>query len=504
VGIHGFHESRKLGYARNVNPLIGIDHGKGVDMNRLEIEPYHNNIAYFDDMHGEDYEDLKRSILDHGIIEPIVINQNNVIICGHQRYRACQDLRIEDIPVVVREVKDDDEHETLLIEENLRRRQLSTSSMARAIKRLYEIKGIDGKGGQPYHRDTVATIAEETGKSVPTVKRLRTIADLIPELSKMLDAKTITQKVAYQIAQMDAEGQVLVFDHLEAQAEGSTIQEAEAKDFKDKYKTQQELTKSLKDNIETLKNRLPTEDVIKKITDLESQLKAEKEKPAEQIEVIPEDYETVKSDLEKTKETLKKQKTRSKILTADYEALMKKFVMPEEIPQDKYNTIVIDPPWPVKKIHRDERPNQDALDYPTMTVEEIMDFPVSQFSADNSFLFMWTTQKYLPHGLRILKTWGFNYLLTMVWHKPGGFQPFSLPQYNCEFVLLGKRGLAEFKDTKAFPCCFEAPRGEHSEKPQEFYDLLDRVTGGDKIDVFARKHRNGWTLFGNEKDKLNG
>jgi len=95
-------------------------------------------------------------------------------------------------------------------------------------------------------------------------------------------------------------------------------------------------------------------------------------------------------------------------------------------------------------------------------------------------------------------------LLTMVWHKPGGFQPFGLPQYNCEFVLLGKRGTAEFTDTKALPCCFEAPRGEHSEKPEAFYDLLNRVTSGDKIDVFARKNREGWKPFGNEKDKFNG
>jgi len=93
-------------------------------------------------------------------------------------------LGIEEIPVVVRHVENEDEHETLLIEENLRRRQLSTSSMARAIKRLYEIRGIDGQGNRgDLTSATVAEVAQETGKSERTVRTLRTLADLIPELS---------------------------------------------------------------------------------------------------------------------------------------------------------------------------------------------------------------------------------------------------------------------------------------------------------------------------------
>ena len=46
----------------------------------------------------------------------------------------------------------------------------------------------------------------------------------------------------------------------------------------------------------------------------------------------------------------------------------------------------------------------------------------------------------LPLALRLIEHYGFSYLLTMVWHKPGGFQPFGLPQYNCEFVIYARRG----------------------------------------------------------------
>lgn len=90
----------------------------------------------------------------------------------------------------------------------------------------------------------------------------------------------------------------------------------------------------------------------------------------------------------------------------------------------------------------------------------------------------------------------------MVWYKPGGFQPVGLPQYNCEFVVYGRKGALEFIDTKAFPCCFYAKRREHSRKPDEFYDLIRRVTSGPRADVFSREPHAGFAQYGNEINKF--
>ena len=62
----------------------------------------------------------------------------------------------------------------------------------------------------------------------------------------------------------------------------------------------------------------------------------------------------------------------------------------------------------------------------------------------------------------------------------------GLPQYNCEFALYCRKGSPTFVDLRAFPTCFNAGRREHSRNPDEFYDMVRRVTGGLRLDVFSR------------------
>ena len=170
-----------------------------------------------------------------------------------------------------------------------------------------------------------------------------------------------------------------------------------------------------------------------------------------------------------------------------------------------FDVVVIDPPWPMQKIDRDVRPNQAKFDYDIMEIEEIETCwreDIAPKLSDDVHAFWWTTEKYLPPCIALLERLGLRYVLTMVWHKPGGFQPHNLPQYNAEFIVYARKGSPVFTDIKDFNVCNSWPRGEHSRKPDEFYDLIARVTGGSRIDVFAREAHPGFATFGKESDRF--
>ena len=171
-----------------------------------------------------------------------------------------------------------------------------------------------------------------------------------------------------------------------------------------------------------------------------------------------------------------------------------------------YNTVVIDPPWPMEKIVRDVTPitQQYDFEYATMSLDEIKRLPIDRITAENSHLYLWTTHKFLPDAFDILEYWQFKYIFTMVWHKNGGFQPFGLAQYNCEFVLFGRKGNLPFDSTKGFPTCFSANRRAHSQKPDGFYDIVRRVSPAERLDYFSRESRDGFDQFGAEANKLSG
>ena len=172
----------------------------------------------------------------------------------------------------------------------------------------------------------------------------------------------------------------------------------------------------------------------------------------------------------------------------------------DQLPQNKYHTLVVDPPWEMQKIETDKNPSQYGFDYHTMTNQEIADFPVvPHLAAEDSHLYLWATHKHLPAAFGIAEAWGFRYECLLTWRKDAGFVPFSWMR-STEFALFCRRGSLQLsKLGKRLD--LEARRSGHSRKPDQFYDLVKEVSPEPRIDVFSRQSRCGFEAWGNEVGK---
>ena len=171
----------------------------------------------------------------------------------------------------------------------------------------------------------------------------------------------------------------------------------------------------------------------------------------------------------------------------------------------QFATVVIDPPWGMPPIGltkairgRTVSNYQPNLPYDTMDVDQIAALPVESVLLDDAFVFCWTVNKFVADAISLMPRWGLEYSFLMSWIKSNGIQFPGSPMFNTEWCVVGRRGKARFLDTKAFATGNCWPWRKHSAKPEEFYDLLRRVTPGPRLDIFGRRRIAGFASWGNE------
>ncbi len=168
----------------------------------------------------------------------------------------------------------------------------------------------------------------------------------------------------------------------------------------------------------------------------------------------------------------------------------------------KYKTIYADPPWMERgggKIKRGADRH-----YPLMKTKDIMELPIIQEIADdNSHLYLWVTNNFLADGLKVMESWGFRYVTTITWVK----DRIGLGQYFrgiTEQCLFGVKGKLPYKiidgKRQQGQTVVYAPKTIHSQKPDEMYSIVEKVSYGPYIELFARRHKEGWDSWGNELD----
>lgn len=187
-------------------------------------------------------------------------------------------------------------------------------------------------------------------------------------------------------------------------------------------------------------------------------------------------------------------------------------------PQGPFSTIVADPPWKYQdRIHAARVRGVKVAEYgmgadkirgrrgaegyyPVMTTVEISALPVRAVAATDAHLYCWCTNAFVEQAHAVARQWGFEPRTILTWVKPG----IGMGHYfrnNTEQVVFATRGRLPVLRRNC-PTSFAAPKSrKHSEKPTAFFDIVESMSPGPYLELFARTTRLGWTAWGNEVDR---
>lgn len=189
------------------------------------------------------------------------------------------------------------------------------------------------------------------------------------------------------------------------------------------------------------------------------------------------------------------------------------------LPDAKFGAILCDPPWSFLTYGKKQTtPHRTAEDhYVTMTAEDLRSMPVEGCAAKDCALFMWVVDSHLDEAIELGKAWGFEFkTIAFIWAKTtqrakqfGFFPPETVHRIGmgywtrkqAEICIMFTRGKPR-RIGKGVRQIIEAPRREHSRKPDETHARVEALVGGPYLELFAREPRAGWTVWGNQTDKF--
>ena len=164
------------------------------------------------------------------------------------------------------------------------------------------------------------------------------------------------------------------------------------------------------------------------------------------------------------------------------------------LPPGGFATILVDPPWPLQSGEKH---------YRTMSLARIMALPVGALAARDAHLWLWTTNALLPTAYEVAEAWGFTVRSPLTWVKfrlgLGGRYQLRNATEQLLFCTRGKAPLG----SRSQPTWFNAPVTEHSRKPAEQFAIIERVSPGPYLELFARRRpesNQSWAVWGDQVD----
>lgn len=428
------------------------------------------NSKNFEIYGQEDIAELKESIKIHGLLNPIVINQNNIILSGHRRYMACQELGIEDVEVLVKQFENEWEELEYLLLQN-----------------LYRQKNMEQKARE---YSAIKLIEAEKAK----LRQIRKPENFVPENSPEQRKGEAREKAAEHF-----EESYYVLERSE-----KVIKEADSKP-----EPQKKFLLNVLNNVsahaaeiavkENLAERLTPEAqkaVVSKEIKPSEALELAKIEPKKQGIILPKIQagSSVKQAITEIKREERQEKIQEQITEPNKSKSIDIFTT-----TNKYRVIYADPCWSYSdKCEGGGVQSRGAEGvYPTMSIKQISELPVNSISEDNAVLFLWVTSPLLEECFQVIKSWGFKYKTSFVWDKV----KHNMGHYNSvrhELLLICTKGSCTPDNVKLFDSVQTIERTEHSAKPNEFREIIDTLyTYGKKIELFSRFVVDGWDCWGN-------
>lgn len=164
---------------------------------------------------------------------------------------------------------------------------------------------------------------------------------------------------------------------------------------------------------------------------------------------------------------------------------------------ERYPVVYADPPWRYEHAESDSRAIENQ--YPTMSLDDIKALPVADITMDDCILFMWATSPKLHEAFQLLDAWGFDYRTCAVWDKQKIGMGYYFRQQH-ELLLVAVKGAPPTPKPADRPSSvFSFPRGAHSAKPVEVYEIIEAMYPElPKLEMFCRTPREGWGVWGNQ------
>lgn len=427
-----------------------------------------DRIAYqaMSDLSDEKYADLAKDIRKRGVLDTILIDENDRIIDGHHREAIVKYYELDGsrAPSYLRlgDLKDDNEKLARAIKQNLLGRDTTDAVKREAVEKYI-------KRAWPRDDESEALVKKESQSEV---------ADALG-----VDASTVSRVLK------NLQAQVIKHDRLKAREYYRENPDASYREVSQQVDASNPtVTSWLKEDFD----EEDEDETESQPLNLFARNESEKEDTREITQKANEGDDEAKEQVERLAEG----KTTPDTASRRVEQKEREEETPDlEAPDGEYSVLLADPPWNYDFSRSSSRDIENQ--YATMSLSDIKKLDVP--AADDCVLYLWAVAPKVPEAVAVLDAWGFEYKTCAVWDKEKiGMGYWFRGQH--ELLLVGTRGDVSPPDTDArVSSVIREERGEHSEKPETVHEIIeDAFPTGDRVELFARDGREGWETWGAE------